>query len=225
MPPKPLTSSASHVVAEYREQALVYHDFCAAMRNLLVSLLDNKGFKYQMSWRTKSLASIRDKIARNASKGKFYRRLSDVEDMAGIRVVFYLDSDIAKFLVEINREMTRARLKMEEHRKARGYRATHVLAQFGRKRLALNEYRRFAGLKCEIQLTSALYNAWSEVEHDILYKRDRHLAPLGRATEEQLKEELRNAMDSYLQPANDILESVARRARGTRRVASRSARK
>jgi ppGpp synthetase/RelA/SpoT-type nucleotidyltranferase len=172
--------------------------------------------KYQLSWRIKSLDGIRDKIARNAAKGKFYQRLSDVEDVAGIRIVFYLESDRRRFLSALVREMTRCRLQMEEHRKESGYRSTHVLAQLGKKRLSLSEYRRFAGFKCEIQLTSALYHAWSEIEHDILYKPDRHLRPLSRVDEEQLKRELNEAMEHHFQPASDILESVARRARRRR---------
>jgi len=209
----PVTSNTARVVAEYREQSLVYRDFCAAMRNLLISLLERGTFKYQMSYRIKSLDSIRDKIDRNAALGKFYQRLADVEDVVGIRVVFYLEGDKRKFLATLVGEMTRSKLRMEEHRKELGYRATHVLAQFGRKRLTLNEYRRFAGLTCEIQLTSALFNAWSEVEHDILYKRDRNLASLGSAAEARLQQQLNEAMRHYLQPASDILESVARKAR------------
>lgn len=216
MEQNPVASDAARVVAEYREQSLVYHDFCAAMRNLLISLLDAGRFKYQMSCRIKSLDSIRDKIARNAAVGKFYRRLSDVEDVAGIRIVFYLESDQRRFVAKLLGEMTRSRLRIEEHRKEQGYRATHVVAQLGRKRVALNEYRRFAGLTCEIQLTSALFNAWSEVEHGILYKRDQHGAPLDHAAEAQLKQQLNEAMRHYLQPASDILESVARKARRRR---------
>jgi ppGpp synthetase/RelA/SpoT-type nucleotidyltranferase len=216
---KPVHSDPARVVAEYQDRSLLYHDFCAAMRNLLVSLLDDRHFKYQLSWRIKSLDSVREKIARNAPDGKFYRRLSDVEDLAGIRIVFYLESDSRRFLAALIREMTPAKLRMEDHRKQTGYHATHVLAQFGRKRLALNEYRRFRGLICEIQLTSALFNAWSEVEHDILYKRGPRLASLDPAAEAQLKRELSEAMAIHLQPASDLLESVARNAGRNRRHA------
>jgi GTP pyrophosphokinase len=218
-------SDLAGVVAEYRDESLVYHDFCAAMRNLLISLLDHEQFKYQLSWRIKTLDSVRDKITRNAALGKFYQRLRDVEDVAGIRIVFYLESEQRRFLAALVGEMTRARLRMEEHQREHGYRAMHVLVQFGRKRLALNEYRRFAGLTCEIQLTSALFNAWSEVEHDILYKRDPSLAPLGRTLEAKLRAQLHDAMEHHLQPASDILEAVAGMARqGTPRRRTRGQR-
>lgn len=211
--PAPTASNTARVLAEYRERSLIYHEFCSAMRNLLVSLLDQQRMKYQISCRVKTLEGVREKIARNAAKGKFYRSLSDVEDLAGIRVVFYLESDKRKFLSALFAEMTRSRLQVEEHHKGNGYRATHVLAQFGKKRLSLSEYRRYAGLKCEIQLASALFQAWAEVEHDILYKRGRHLAPMSRATEARLKRALNEALANYVEPASDILESVARKAR------------
>ena len=220
MPRKPAMSDTARVVAQYREQSLLYHDFCASLSNLLVSLLDSKRFKYQISSRIKSLDSVCEKIERNAAKGKFYRQLGDVEDLAGIRVVFYLESDKRRFLSALFKELTRDRLRVQEHHKERGYRSLHILARFGSKRLALSEYRRFAGLKCEIQLTSALYHAWSEVEHDILYKRDHRQNPLDGAAVLTLKRELDEAMAGYIQPASEILEAVARKVRrgGTHRA-------
>ena len=116
------------------------------------------------------------------------------------------------FVAPPTKELTRGKLTIEDHRKDSGYRATHVLAQYGRKRLALNEYRRFAGMKCELQLTSALFHAWSEIEHDILYKRCRPLRPLPRTVVQALKEQLNRAMEHHIQPASEILEAAARQA-------------
>ncbi len=226
MPSHVARSNLRRIVREYLEQELVYHDFCAALRNLLVSVLVEGGFKYQLSWRIKSLDSIREKVARNAPKGKTYQCLADVEDVAGIRIVFYLESDKRRFLPRLTRALTRSRLRREEHWRDSGYRATHVLAQLGRRRLALNEYRRFAGLKCEIQLTSALYNAWSEVEHDILYKRSPGVRALDEAAVGRLKSQLDEALTRCLEPASAILEAVASRARqrGRTRAESRPGR-
>jgi ppGpp synthetase/RelA/SpoT-type nucleotidyltranferase len=219
-------SSPSRIVDEYFRQDILYYDFCAAIRNVIVNLLDQGGFKYQLSWRVKSIDSIREKIARNAALGKVYRRLADIEDLAGIRVVFYLESEKRRFQAALMREMTRSRLQTEEHRKESGYRATHVLVQLGPKRAALNEYRRFAGLKCELQLTSALYHAWSEVEHDILYKRSPQASRLDHAVEARLTRELNEAMQRFIEPASNLLESVARRRRrGRARLALRRGRR
>jgi ppGpp synthetase/RelA/SpoT-type nucleotidyltranferase len=210
------TADLARIVTEYHERALEYYDFLATMHNILVSLLHEQGVKYQISQRLKSVDSIREKIARNARTGKVYRQLSDVEDVAGIRIVFLLESDKRRFLAALLDELTRERLSLEDHRKASGYRATHVLAQLGRKRLSLQEYRRFAGLKCEIQLTSALYHAWSEIEHDILYKRNGHSKPLPPATAKALERQLAGALRDHLERAGDMLEVAAARARRAR---------
>lgn len=206
------TNDLAAIISAYHEKALVYHDFIAAMRNILVSLLDDGGFKYQISHRLKSVDSIREKVRRNAALGVRYRRLADVEDLAGIRIVFLLESEKLRFQSALLGELTRDRLSLEEHHKASGYRATHVLARLGRKRIALREYRRFAGLKCEIQLTSALYHAWSEIEHDILYKRTGGAGRLAPAVVQRIQQQMADALRDHLEKAAALLEVAAARA-------------
>jgi ppGpp synthetase/RelA/SpoT-type nucleotidyltranferase len=213
MPESRKQDALQTIVTEYREKSLLYHNFCSTIHTLLINLLDNKGFKYQISHRVKSLDSVKDKIKRNGQKGKKYHSLNDIEDVAGVRVVFYLESDKKKFVKALFKEFTPDKLKLEEHHKEKGYRSTHVLVQFGRKRLLLNEYRNFAGLKCELQLTSALYHAWSEIEHDIFYKRDPHLKSMDLETVHALEKELENVMINYVKNASDIFEAVARKIR------------
>ena len=204
------------IATEYQTHAVLYQNFCSTLRNLLVNLLDNQGFKYQISSRVKTLDSIKEKIQRNKTKGKIYRRLSDIEDVAGVRIVFYLESDKNKFIRILFKEFTPDKLKMEEHHKDKGYRSTHVLVRFGAKRLSLNEYRNFTGLKCELQLTSALFHVWSEIEHDIFYKRDPHLKSLAPEIVHKLKKELEEVMIDDIQHASEIFESVARKIRRIR---------
>jgi ppGpp synthetase/RelA/SpoT-type nucleotidyltranferase len=201
------------ILDEYREKSLLYHNFCSTIHNLLIILLDNLGFKYQISKRIKSLDSIKIKMMQNAQKGKIYRRLADIEDIAGVRIVFYLESDKQRFVKALFKEFTPDKLTMEEHHKEKGYRSTHVVLKFGKKRLSLNEYRNFTGLKCELQMTSALYHAWSEIEHDIFYKRDPQLILLDEKSILLLKNELEDAMINYVQGASEIFEEVAKKIR------------
>ncbi len=79
------------------------------------------------------------------------------------------------------------------------------------KRIILNEYKRFKGLKCEIQLTSALYHAWSEIEHDIFYKPNLKIKEKQRETFMELKMELEKTMTNHIEKASDLFESVAKR--------------
>ncbi len=93
---------------------------------------------------------------------------------------------------------------------------THVLVQFGKKRLRLIEYQNFAGLKWELQLTSALYHAWSEIEHDLFYKRDPHLKSLDHETVHALKKALEDVMINYIQSASDTFEALDKNIRRIR---------
>lgn len=204
------------IATEYREKSFLYYNFCSTMHNLLVNLLDNKGFKYQISNRFKTLDSIKEKIERNKTKGKIYKRLNDIEDLAGVRVIFNLESDKRRFVRALYKEFTPDKMKIEEHHKEKGYRSTHVLAQFGKKRLRLIEYQNFAGLKCELQLTSALYHAWSEIEHDLFYKRDPHLKSLDQDTVHALKKELQDVMINYIQSASETFEELDKEIRRIR---------
>jgi ppGpp synthetase/RelA/SpoT-type nucleotidyltranferase len=79
--------------------------------------------------------------------------------------------------------------------------------------LILGEYKRFKGLKCEIQLTSALYHAWSEIEHDIFYKPNLKIKKRQRETLMKLKMDLEKAMTDHIEKASDLFESVAKRVR------------
>lgn len=104
------SNNLTTIVAKYHQMAFVYHDFLAAMQTIVVSVLDQRGFKYQVSQRLKTVDSIRAKEARNAKLGRTYRRLADLEDLAGIRIVFLLESDKRRFLSALFGELTRDRL-------------------------------------------------------------------------------------------------------------------
>ena len=213
---EPENSNPEKLIAEYHEKSLLYQNFCSTMQNLLINLLDNNGFKYQISMRLKSAESIREKITRNKSRGRTYTRLSDMNDLAGVRIIFYLESDKQKFIELLFREFSPDKMQIEEHEKESGYRSIHIVLQFGRKRLSLNEYRNFAGLPCELQLTSALYHAWSEVEHGIFYKRDNRLVDVDEESMQALKAELETALNHHIHSASNIFESVAERIKQLR---------
>jgi len=197
------------IISDYKDKFPLYDQFCQTMQNLLTSLLDNGGYKYQITHRLKSLESLTDKIRK---RGKEYRKLDDIHDLAGIRIVFYLESDKKRFIADLYKELTPQNLKLTERHKEKGYRATHVIASFGGKRLMLGEYKNFKGLQCEIQLTSALYHAWSEIEHDIFYKNDfSHIKQ--KSEMNKLKKDLENTMTKYIEKASSSFENVAKRVK------------
>ena len=67
-------------------------------------------------------------------------------------------------------------------------------------RTSLPEYARFAGLACEVQIQTTLHHAWSEMEHDILYKRPK-LEGFGGKLFEAIQRRLQTIMKTHLLPA------------------------
>ena len=154
-----------------------------------------------------------EKISRKAKEGVIYVKLQDIHDIAGIRIIFYLESDKKKFVSDLYKEFTPQNLSLFERHKEKGYLSTHVIAMFGPKRLMLGEYKKYDGLQCEIQLTSALYHAWAEIEHDIFYKSDKKIMKGQQAIIDELKKELEDVMINHIQKASCLLEAVVEKIR------------
>jgi ppGpp synthetase/RelA/SpoT-type nucleotidyltranferase len=157
------------IINEFQQKKPLYEEFMLAMQKLLESMLINSGYKYQIYYRIKEAEKLKEKIIRKSKEGKVYEKMEDIEDLAGIRIIFYFESDKTRFIKEIKKEIT-GNLKTEERQKETGYIATHIIASFGDKRLDLSEYKKFKDLKCEIQLTTIMHHAWSEIEHHLFYK-------------------------------------------------------
>lgn len=210
---KPERAKEAALVGEYRLWKPIYADLCLSMSNMIYSLLQNGGYKFQLTHRVKDVDALRTKI--RLRKERHYRELGDVEDLAGIRIIFYLESDKERFIRELCRELS-GFVQREDHCKEGGYRATHLTVSFGEKRWRLSEYSKFQGLKCEIQLTSILYHAWSEIEHDIFYKDDPKVPKTDRAKLAKLKKRLVCVMNDHITKANAELEAIAKEVRQVR---------
>jgi len=164
-----MESNVETILNDFRGKRALYEEFCLAMYKLLDSMLIIDGCKYQIFYRIKEPDNLEEKILRKEAEGIRYEKLEDLEDLAGLRILFYIEADKNKFekklLTELNEDVS-----VTHHKKISGYESTHVIASFGEKRISLSEYSKFEGLKCEIQLTSILHHAWAEIEHDIIYK-------------------------------------------------------
>lgn len=51
-----------------------------------------------------------------------------------------------------------------------GYKSVHYVATLPEPRLGLAEYKKFKGMKFEIQIRTILQHSWAEIEHDRNYK-------------------------------------------------------
>ncbi|MFZ2072688.1 MAG: hypothetical protein WA101_01895 [Minisyncoccia bacterium] len=159
------------IIEEFRKKKPLYEDFTFAVYKLIDSILQEGKYKYQIFYRIKDPDKLGEKIHRKKKEGKIYSSLEKIEDLSGLRIIFYYEIDKVKFLKEMRKEIT-GDLEIISHNKKSGYEAVHIIASFGNKRIKLSEYKRFKDLKCEIQLVSILHHAWAEIEHDLLYKND-----------------------------------------------------
>ncbi len=61
------------IIGEYKGKWSLYNDFCVTMKNLLVYLLVDKNYKYQISYRIKSIDSLTKKIVKKKPKGQKFK--------------------------------------------------------------------------------------------------------------------------------------------------------
>lgn len=200
---------AQQLLDAYAKDRHRYEEFSMAICKLLDLFLKGGGYRYQITYRTKEPERLREKITRKAAQGIHYDQLGDIEDLAGLRVVFHSESGKSRFLGAIGDEIS-GPMRFEERQTRSGYDATHVIVSLGPKRLQLSEYKRFQGMKCEIQATTILRHAWAEIEHDLIYK---DVNGLRRRDPEKflaMQERLGAIMENYIKRAGEELEVVLR---------------
>jgi len=207
-----LNKNTEIILNEYRAKLSLYEEYCVAVCNLLESLLKKDKYKYQLSYRIKNAQSLREKILRKNDASKIYRRLSDIEDILGVRIVFYTETDRKRFISKLTKELKK-QVSIKEMFKVSGYRSTHAIISFGNDRTLLSEYIKFKGLKCEVQMTLILNHAWAEVEHDILYKEAVHLHKLDKKQYKILIDRMEKVMVEYIKKASGELESIIKEIR------------
>lgn len=196
-----------NILNEYKRKRPDYEEFRIVVLNTLESLLNEGNYKYQISSRTKTLERLREKIIRKKQDEKYYYSLGEVEDLVGIRVIFYTERDKEKFVEEIKEEIT-GYIKTETREKENGYNAIHMIASFGHERLKLSEYKRYRGLKCEIQITSIFHHAWAEIEHDLIYKDIHGLKERDPEKFILIKQKMNHLLENNIKKATKELEEI-----------------
>jgi len=186
----------------------------------LRNILDAEGIIYNaITCRLKDRESLSKKIDRKNDK---YSALSDLTDIAGVRIITYYIEDVDKVAGIVEREFVVDRENSIDKRNALepdrfGYCSVHYVVEMSHERLKFREYQTFEGLKCEIQIRSVLQHAWAEIEHDLGYKSEiaipkrirRNFSRLAGLLEIADKEfqEIRSFLQSYQNEATEKLGS------------------
>ena len=141
---------------------------------------------------------------------------ADIKDLAGCRLIFYTNSDVSRFLqsdiIQDNFEVDWERTKI--HHPVPGktdpdnlFISNNYVLRLKADRTALPEYARFSDIWCEVQVQTTLNHAWSEMEHDILYKKPT-LEGFGGKLFEAIKQRLQTIMKTHLLPAGYEFQKV-----------------
>jgi len=163
--------SPTELTTWYREQSSSYAALAESVTSTLAGLCKARKVDYvTISHRVKALDSVIEKVSR-----KEYSSIDEITDVLGVRVITFVESDIAK-VNKIISDAFRVHADQSGDKSEElaynqvGYRSVHHICDLGETRLALPECAPFKGLKFEVQVRTVLQHAWAEIEHDRSYK-------------------------------------------------------
>jgi putative GTP pyrophosphokinase len=166
----------------YKQRAPFYTGLIEVVTTTISKLMKARNIDFlAVGSRTKSFESVIEKIDR-----KEYSSPEEVTDLAGIRIITYIETDIEKvgkllgkaFRLHANKSLNKSE---ELGADQMGYRSVHFVCELGKNRTKLPEFAVYQGLIFEVQVRTVLQHAWAEIEHDRNYKFTGVLpTPIGR---------------------------------------------
>lgn len=159
-------------------------DFYDLAARLAAQLLDNRlqaaGIRSIVTARAKSPTRLEAKVRARAGRKNYATAddiYNDIVDLAGARVALYFPEEREQvdhlvrqlFNVLEQRNFPDATTNPSYTKRFSGYWATHYRVH-PRDQSLVDSQKRFAEARVEIQVASVLMHAWSEVEHDLVYK-------------------------------------------------------
>lgn len=173
---------SSHGLAARREYSHVrpeYEELATKVASILREAIRRRSLHpHSITFRAKDLDSFEEKAAKpdpdEPTKPNYPNPLSDIQDMAGVRVTTYFLSDVDVVDAIINEEFEilqrtdKSEALIKEDRF--GYQSVHFIVRLKAPRTQLTEYKGIASRVCEVQVRTILQHTWAEIEHDIRYK-------------------------------------------------------
>ncbi|EJL81232.1 hypothetical protein PMI16_04838 [Herbaspirillum sp. CF444] len=199
-----------------REGKFAYYAFANAVADILEAAIDAEGGYrlQQIQRRAKSSVSLRKKLEMREI-AMTEQLETNIKDLAGCRVVFYTNSDVTRLIqsgvIHENFEVIEVKLhhpRRDDAEASEFYISNHYLVTLRQERIALPEYAKFAGLRCEIQIQTILNHAWAEMAHDTIYKVP-VLDNFGSRAFQGIQNRLQKVAQKYLLPAGYEFQKIA----------------
>jgi len=184
---------------KYADIRPLYERLAKEVRHVLEAKLSDAGIDpVSIIHRSKEVGSFADKIARK----RYTDPLSQMTDLAGVRVVCAYESELATVaqVIESNFEVRERMDKSVDLGVDRmGYNGKAFVTALGAQ-YAGGRYENITNLNCEIQVRTILQDAWAIIDHQLIYKNE-------DSTPERLRRDLNNVA-SLLEIAQGIFDSV-----------------
>ena len=157
-----IKKAKEQMLKEYLSSQLIYVEYTSYIENKVKNILIENGIKYQsLSSRVKSYDSLENKLTEKIING-VCKDIKKINDLSGVRVIFYDEEELKKFNSIIYDEFN-----------VKSYRPSEDIMEYDGINITVslkNDFNKFKGLLCEIQLTTLLSHAMNEFGHNIIYK-------------------------------------------------------
>lgn len=160
-------STVDEVMADFDSQRDHLADLSNATERLIQTILKEENIPVQsVQARVKRREKLRAKYCKS---DKDYKSLGDIHDVVGLRIITYYSDKLDQIAQIVGQEFAECGPREDKRVVGRldsfGYSAIHLDCMHLPSRLESTEYRRFAGARFEIQITTILGHAWAEMHH------------------------------------------------------------
>ena len=172
----------SQFIENYRKKYTLYENAGRLAAKQLEDSLQSAGIRAIVTSRATNPGRLKSKtIHRNAKRETPYKNIreiyDDMFDLAGVRVSLYFPGDRDKVDALVNdlfdlletKQFPEQSKPPSYNKRFSGYWANHYRAHMKEENLTPAQ-KKYATARIEIQVASVLMHAWSEVEHDLIYK-------------------------------------------------------
>lgn len=169
-------------IENYRKKFTFYENAARLAAKQLEDALQSAGIRAIVTSRAKNPGRLKSKtIHRNAEREIPYRNMreiyDDMFDLAGVRVSLYFPGDRDKtdtlvhdlFTVLDRKQFPEQSKPPSYNKRFSGYWANHYRVNIREENTAPAQ-KKYTSVCVEIQIASVMMHAWSEVEHDLVYK-------------------------------------------------------
>lgn len=184
------------MLRQYVSEQLNYVEFTSYMENKIRNLLFENDIRFQtISSRVKTYDSLEKKLTKNIING-VHKDIKKLNDLSGVRVIFYNDNELKKFINYLYENFEIIDNKLPENKME--YDGINITVK---PKIIISKYSSYL---CEIQLTTVLSHAMNEFSHNIIYKDVDELEFKDSIEYANIKEIFNNARKQIIEVMRDL---------------------